>query len=85
MVESAGRRVVITLTNSGDKERDLRLLRRVHGLLTASPGTDRFEFEIREGARHYQLRFPNHTTGLNPELAGQLTSLLGPDSIDVQR
>ncbi|MBL8096231.1 MAG: DNA polymerase III subunit alpha [Anaerolineales bacterium] len=85
MLDASGRRVVITLTNSGDKDRDLRLLKRVHGLLTASPGSDRFEFQIREGSRHYQLRFPNHTTGLNPELAGQLTSLLGPNCIDVQR
>ena len=85
MLDASGRRVVITLTNSGDKDRDLRLLKRVHGLLTASPGSDRFEFQIREGSRHYQLRFLNHTTGLNPELAGQLTSLLGPDCIDVQR
>jgi hypothetical protein len=76
---------VITLTNSGDKDRDLRLLRRVHGLLTASPGPDQFEFEIREGAHRYQLRFPNHTTGLSTELAGQIASLLGPNSIDVQR
>jgi hypothetical protein len=83
--DEGGRRVVITLTNSGDKDRDLRLLKRVHGLLTASPGSDRFEFQIREGARHYQLRFPNHTTGLSTELAGQLTSLLGPDSIAVQK
>lgn len=83
--EVGGRRVVITLTNSGDKDRDLRLLKRVHGLLTSSPGPDRFEFQIREGARHYQLRFPNHTTGLSSELAGQLTNLLGPDSVDIQR
>ncbi len=71
------RRVIIQLLNTGDKDKDLRLLRHVHGLLSSYPGQDEFEFEIHERNRHYQLRFPNHNTDYTPELAAELTRLLG--------
>jgi hypothetical protein len=69
--------VIIQLLNTGDKDKDLRLLRHVHGLLSSYPGQDEFEFEIHERNRHYQLRFPNHNTDYTPELAAELTRLLG--------
>ena len=34
--------------------------------------------------RKYQLRFPNETTGYCAALEGQLTQLLGPDSVEVR-
>jgi DNA polymerase-3 subunit alpha len=74
---SDARRVIIQLLNTGDKDKDLRLLRHVHGLLSSYPGQDEFEFEIHERNRHYQLRFPNHNTDYTPELAAELTRLLG--------
>jgi DNA polymerase-3 subunit alpha len=80
----APRRVVVTLHTTGDKERDSRRMRRVHGLLTSYPGADRFEFNVHEhDERNYQLRFPNHTTGYCPALERQLTELLGEGTVEV--
>jgi len=82
---SEPRCIVVTIQASGDKERDNRRMRRIHGLLTSYPGMDSFEFRIYEhDQRKYQLRFPNETTGYCPALAGQLTQLLGPDSVEVR-
>ena len=79
------RRLVVTLRASGDKDRDNRLVRRVHGLLTSFHGADRFEFVVHEanGTRH-QLRFPNSSTRWCDELAEQLAGLVGPEALKVE-
>jgi DNA polymerase-3 subunit alpha len=78
------RRVVVTIQSSGDRERDRRRMRRIHGLLTSYPGADRFEFLVHEDQRGVHLRFPNETTGYCAALENQLTDLLGPGAVDVQ-
>ena len=79
------KRITITLRASGDKDHDVRRMRRVHGLLISYPGQDQFEFNIHEyDERQYLLRFPNETTGYGPTLARQLRELLGEDAIAVR-
>jgi DNA polymerase-3 subunit alpha len=79
------RRVVVTLHASGDKERDIRRIRRLHGLLTSYPGADHFEFRVMEyNAKNYQLAFPNDTTGYCEALERQLMELLGPGAVEVR-
>jgi DNA polymerase-3 subunit alpha len=79
------RRLVITVQSSGDKERDKRRMRRLHGLLTSYPGNDHFEFAVLDyDDRSYQLRFPNDTTGFCPALERQLHELLGAGMVEVQ-
>jgi hypothetical protein len=76
------RLVVVTIHTTGDKERDKRRLRRLHGLLTSYPGDDRFEFAVHDyDQRNYQLRFPNDTTGYCPALEQLLNELLGAESV----
>jgi DNA polymerase-3 subunit alpha len=78
-------RLVITVQSSGDKERDKRRLRRLHGLLTSYPGNDHFEFAVRDyDTRSYLLRFPNDTTGFCPALERQLHDLLGVGMVEIQ-
>jgi len=78
-------RLTITLRASGDKDHDVRRMRRVHGLLISYPGHDQFEFNIHEyDQRQYLLRFPNETTGYGPTLARQLRELLGEEAVRVQ-
>ncbi len=78
------RLIRITIQTSGDKERDKRRLRRVHGLLTSYPGGDHFEFAVYDyDERSYQLRFPNDSTGFCPDLERLLHELLGPDTVEV--
>jgi DNA polymerase-3 subunit alpha len=79
------RRVIVTLQASGDKDRDIRRIRRLHGLLTSYPGEDHFEFRVMEyNQRNYQLAFPNETTGYCEALERQLTELLGPGRVEVR-
>jgi DNA polymerase III subunit alpha len=77
-------KVIVTFRGSGDRDRDARVLRRVHGLLTSYSGQDVFEFVIyEEGAHGSQVRFPNDSTGYCEALAHQLAELLGPGSVEV--
>lgn len=79
------KRITITLRASGDKDHDVRRMRRVHGLLISYPGQDQFEFNIHEyDERQYLLRFPNETTGYGPTLARQLRELLGEEAVAVR-
>jgi DNA polymerase III subunit alpha len=84
--ESGGdpRMVTVRLHSTGDRERDARRMRRVHGLLTSYPGRDRFIFHVYEASRRYHLEFPNSTTGYCADLRRELTVLLGEGSVQVE-
>jgi DNA polymerase-3 subunit alpha len=76
--------MTIVLRCSSDKERDIRRLKHVHGLLRANPGADHFCLMIYEnGFRHF-LDFPNDTTGVTPELIGRLVELVGAENVIVE-
>ncbi|MGH2606912.1 MAG: OB-fold nucleic acid binding domain-containing protein, partial [Anaerolineales bacterium] len=80
---SGKRLVTVILRSTGDKLRDARRMRRVHGLLNSYPGTDQFVFDVYESSRRYSLEFPNSSTGFCAELRIQLEGLLGAGSIHV--
>jgi DNA polymerase-3 subunit alpha len=76
--------ITVTLTASGEKERDVRRMRRVHGLLNSFPGDDRYCFLIFEQGRKHLLDFPNDTTAANTELLNKLVELVGPENVQVE-
>ena len=76
--------LTLVIRSTGDKERDARRLRRVHGLLLSYPGRDRFAFLVYEAARHYNLEFPNATTGFCKDLHAQLLALLGEGNLRIE-
>jgi DNA polymerase-3 subunit alpha len=76
--------VTITLKSSGEKERDVRRMRRVHGLLNSFPGEDRFCFLIFEKGHQHLLDFPNDTTAANHELIDRLVELVGKENVQVE-
>jgi DNA polymerase-3 subunit alpha len=82
--DDAPRMLQVVLRTSGDKDRDIRRLKRVHGVLRASPGKDRFSLMIFENNHYYVIEFPNETTGITPELLRKLTDLVGPDNFRVE-
>jgi len=86
-VEATGdpRMITLRLHSTGDRERDARRMRRVHGLLTSYPGRDRFVFHVYEASRRYHLEFPNSTTGYCADLRRELQTLLGEGSVQVER
>ena len=82
---AAPRCVRVTIHTTGDKDRDVRRMRRIHGLLLSYPGHDQFVFDVVEyNQRNYQISFPNDTTGFCEALERQLTELLGPGTVEVQ-
>jgi DNA polymerase-3 subunit alpha len=74
----------VVLRSTGDKQRDVRRLRRIHGLLRSSPGKDKFALLVFEGSNRYLLEFPNDTTGITSELLAELTRLLGEGNVLVE-
>jgi len=79
----APRMITVILRETGDRPRDVRRLRHVHGLLASYPGPDHFALHIYEGSRAWRLEFPNETTGFGAELELRLRELLGPDSLEI--
>jgi len=77
------RMVTVVLRSTGDRERDVRRLKRAHGVLNSFPGHDRFAFYIFEGSRQFQLEFPNNTTGISPLLVQKLVELVSEENVRV--
>jgi DNA polymerase-3 subunit alpha len=76
-------RVTILLRSSGDRQRDIRRMRRIHVLLASYPGSDRFVFTVYEDAGRYDLAFPNSSTRYTPELYTKLLRLVGDNCVHV--
>lgn len=81
--EGSRRKLTVVLESTGDRDRDARRMRRVHGLLTSYPGDDLFAFHVHESSRHYLLEFPSFTTGVCADLLDKLDALLGEHTIQV--
>jgi len=75
--------IKITLDSCGDKQQDVRRLRRIHGILISRPGRDLFAFRVRENGYCYEISFPNVTTGLTDTLIHKLRGLMGDQNIDI--
>ena len=78
------RMLKLVLRANGDKERDARRLKRVHGLIHSYPGKDRFSMIIFENGNYYLIEFPNETTGISPELIHKLVELVGEENVQVE-
>ncbi len=76
--------LIITMRNSGDKKKDVLLMRCIHGILVSSPGRDRFAFQVFEGDHFYRLEFPNETTGLNQTIIDKVQTMLGAENIRLE-
>ena len=63
------------LRSTGDKTRDVLRIRRIHGLVAATPGNDRFAIHVFERGRGYLMEFPNITVGLTKEIIEKLVGL----------
>ena len=76
--------ITIILKASGEKERDVRRMKRIHGLLNSFPGEDRFCFLLFERGHQHLLDFPNDTTAANQELLNKLVELVGHENVQVE-
>ncbi len=79
------RHLHITLTRSGDQERDIQLLGQVHDLLQQYKGEDRFSLYLADERKRVQLDFPNDATGYCLELEQALIQMLGAGAVRVSQ
>jgi DNA polymerase-3 subunit alpha len=81
--EKPPRMLTVILRSTNDRERDVRRLRRIHGMLLSYPGRDKFAFLVFETGRRFLLEFPNDTTGICSELIRKLIELVGEGNVKV--
>jgi DNA polymerase-3 subunit alpha len=79
------RTVRVTLTRSGEQNRDVQMLRQVHSLLVEHAGPDHFFIRLTGGrSRPVELTFPNDTTRYCPELIQKLAAVVGAQAVQVE-
>jgi DNA polymerase III subunit alpha len=75
--------ITLVMRNSGEKDRDVRRLRCICGLLRSNPGKDHFAFLLFENGHRYLMEFPNDTTCVNPDLLRKLADMVGEENVQV--
>jgi DNA polymerase-3 subunit alpha len=76
--------ITVIIRSTGDKTRDVLRMRRIHGLFSSYPGSDRFAFYVFERNHNYLLEFPNFTTGWCPDLIDRLNRMVGTENVKVE-
>ncbi len=69
--------MMIYFQRSEDAEKDRRRLRRLHGILTAYPGKDRFSIVLEDAKQSFKMEFPNDTTAYCDDLVSDLLTIVG--------
>ncbi len=76
--------ITIILRSSHDRDRDIRRMKTIQGLMQSCPGRDHYTFHIIEDEKWCLIEFPNHTTGIHPELIARLEGLVGKENYKVE-
>ncbi len=76
-------RLLVTIQSCGERERDIRHLRQIHGFLTSHPGENHFCFCIAEAGCTYEIDFPNDTTDLSERILEDLNRFVGGTNVCV--
>ena len=82
--DHAPQMVTVILRPTGDPNRDIRRISRLHGTFISYPGKDRFAFQIFEEGRGHLIEFPNDTTRLCIELAAIIKDVVGEENLRVE-
>ncbi len=82
--ESDPQMVTVVLRPLGDKDRDVRRLKRVYGTLRSCPGHDHFALMLFEHGHSFVIEFPNETTGISTDLMRKLHELVGEGNVHVK-
>ncbi|MDP2919026.1 MAG: DNA polymerase III subunit alpha [Dehalococcoidia bacterium] len=77
-------RLVIGISDTADRESDLKKLHRVVSTLKEFPGRDEVNLRIVENGKSKHLKFRDLTTGYARELHQQLIGLVGEDGLRVE-
>jgi len=75
--------IEITLNGTESKQKDIRRLRQIYGILTSIPGNDQFAFLCKENGQIYRIDFPNDSTAVNDSLVNELNGILGEVNVQI--
>jgi DNA polymerase III subunit alpha len=76
--------LTVILRPSGDSQRDIRRISRLHGTFISYPGKDRFAFQIFEEGRGHLIEFPNDTTHLCADLMTRIKDAVGEENLRME-
>jgi hypothetical protein len=76
--------LTVILRPTGDAQRDIRRISRLHGTFISYPGKDRFAFQIFEEGRAHLIEFPNDTTHLCAELLVRIKDAVGEENLRLE-
>ncbi|MCI0352238.1 MAG: hypothetical protein L0Z53_22700, partial [Acidobacteriales bacterium] len=79
----AERWLMVYYQRSGDDEKDRRRIRKLHGILTSYPGSDRFTIVVEGRKQSLTMEFPNHTTAYCDDLIHDLLTTVGEENIRI--
>jgi DNA polymerase-3 subunit alpha len=82
--EPQSRHVMIDVNQSGDAEKDVECLHRIVDILKSHPGQDRVSLAVVGDGEITSLEMPNVTINYCPELAGELSEIIGEGNIRVE-
>jgi hypothetical protein len=82
--DHAPQMLTVILRPSGDSQRDIRRISRLHGTFISYPGKDRFAFQIFEEGRGHLIEFPNDSTHLCPELLITVKDAVGEENLRIE-
>ena len=68
---------MIDVSQSGDAEKDVQSLRRIMDILKSYPGQDRVSLAVIANGEITNLDMPNITVNYCPELARELSEIIG--------
>jgi DNA polymerase-3 subunit alpha len=77
-------KLIITIKDSGDNERDANCLRRVVYTMKEFPGQDEVSLRIPSEGKIVKLKIANLSTDYTPELRQRITELVGEDGLKVE-
>ena len=75
--EPQRRHVMIDINQSGDADKDVECLHKIMDILTNYPGQDRVSLAVVSDGEVTNLEMPNITVNCCPELAGELSKIVG--------
>ncbi len=82
--EPQRRHVMIDVNQSGDAEKDVECLHKIMDVLKSYPGQDRISLTVLSDGEITNLEMPNITVNYCPELAGELSRIVGESNFRLE-
>jgi hypothetical protein len=82
--EQQRHKLIITISDSGDSERDANCLRRVVYTMKEFPGADEVSLRVPHEGKVVKLKIANLNTDYTPELRQRIVELVGEEGLKVE-